>query len=519
MSDLTAFSRRGVLAGAAASILVSPVIGRSVYAQEPKQGGTLTIAVTAGPTAFDPHYGTGYNSDFAMAFTHEKLTAIDAGGNPVPLLATSWKMVDPTTWEFKLRQGVKFQDGTPFDAESVAWYFTFGLDPANDTAWRTELATIVDRVEAVDPETVRFHLKQPQSSFPVTLTNWAVGPGFKSRKAWEANGKEKSLRTPVGTGPFKLVNWSSGDRYEFERNPDYWQKGRPYVDKLVVRIIPEASVQVAALLAGEVDMVQAAPRHEVARLKDNGMVIVTAGGWQQEILWMNNTKAPFDNPKVRKAIAKGIDRQRIIDTLFFGTALPAVGGIPPWHWAAAKDLTGTSYDPAAAKALLAEAGLPNGFDTEILTSNRQPELKPEAELIQQMLSEIGVRAKIQLLEIGAWWDVVLKKPYEYQMLLGEFALAPDPHDFFGLNLASDNDYALSRPKIPELDKLLSEGRAATDRAERTKIYRRVQEIVDSEVPLLFLHHRELIFVTRPEVKGFNLTGSGYVFADGIWVDR
>jgi len=488
-------------------------------AQSPTPGGTLTIAVTSEPTAFDPHYGTGYSSDMAMTFTHEDLVRVNEGSDPVPLLATSWETVDPTTWEFRLREGAKFHDGTEFNAEDVAWYFNFSLDPANETAWRTEIAPIIESVKAVDTYTVRFNLKKPQASFPVLLASWAVGTGIKSPDAWAKNGKDVSLRTPVGTGPYILTEWSRGDRYEFRRNPDYWREGLPYVENIVVRIIPESSVQVAALLAGEVDIIQTTPRHEVSRLRAEGMEIVTASGWQQEMLWMNNLKPPFDNANVRKAIAKAIDRDRIVDTLFFGTATVASAGIPPGHWAFEEGLTGTSYDVEAAKALLAEAGYPDGFETEILTSNRQPEFKAEAELIQQMLAEIGIRTQIRLLELGAWWDVVLAQPYEYGLVLGEYSLAPDPHDFLWLNLRSDGEYALSRPQNPELDELLDQGRNTSDQAKRAEIYRQIHRIVDREVPILYILHRQLIYATRPEVRDFTLTGSGYIYPAEIWLDR
>ena len=509
-----------MLSRLAATVLLALSLGTATtLAQSPKSGGDLVIAVTSEATAFDPHYGTGYYSDIAMAFTHERLVTFDADGNTIPLLAKSWETVDPLTWDFHLQQGVKFQDGSEFNAEVVAWYFNFSLDAQNETAWRTEVAPILDKVEAVDPNTVRFHLKQPQASLPVTLASWPTGAGIKSRKAWEEKGKEASLTEPVGTGPFILEEWRRGDRYIFSRNPDYWQDGLPYLDRVVVRIVPEAAVQLAALRAGEVDIIDAAPRHEVPRLRDEGMQIVSAAGWQQEILWMNNLMPPFDDQRVRLAIAKSIDRQRIVDTLFFGTATAASGGIPPGHWAAAEGLQNSTYDPDGARELLAAAGHDGGFEVELLTSTRQPELKPEAELIQQMLAEIGVTASIKVLELGAWWDVVLAKPYKYQIVLGEYSLAPDPHDFLWLNLRSDNQYALSRPQSSQIDELLDKGRGSSNREERTAIYRQVQELVDAEAPIVFLLHRDVLRATGPAVRDFSIAGNGYIFATVVWVNR
>ena len=504
---------------ATVALLVLSLGTATTLAQSPKTGGTLVIAVTSEATAFDPHYGTGYYSEIAMAFTHERLVTFDADGNTVPLLAKSWDTVDPLTWDFHLQQGVKFQDGSELNADVVAWYFNFSLDPQNETAWRTEVAPVIDQVEAVDQDTVRFHLKQPQASLPVTLASWPTGAGIKSRKAWEDKGKDASLSAPVGTGPFVLEEWRRGDRYIFNRNPDYWQTGLPYVDRVVVRIIPEAAVQLAALTAGEVDIIDAAPRHEVPRLRAEGMQIVSAAGWQQEILWMNNLAAPFDDQRVRLAVAKSIDRQRIVDTLFFGTATVASGGIPPGHWAAAEGLETSTYDPDGARELLAAAGREGGIQVELLTSTRQPELKAEAELIQQMLAEIGVTAGIKVLELGAWWDVVLAEPYTYQLVLGEYSLAPDPHDFLWLNLRSDNQYALSRPQSTELDELLDKGRASSNRDERTAIYRQVQELVDAEAPIVFLLHRDVLRATSPAVRNFSIAGNGYIFATSVWVDR
>ena len=162
---------------AAAALLVLSLGTATTLAQSPKSGGELVIAVTSEATAFDPHYGTGYYSDIAMAFTHERLVTFDADGNTVPLLAKSWETVDPLTWDFHLQQGVKFQDGSEFNADVVAWYFNFSLDPENETAWRTEVAPILDKVEAVDQHTVRFRLKQPQASSPSRLRAGRRAPG------------------------------------------------------------------------------------------------------------------------------------------------------------------------------------------------------------------------------------------------------------------------------------------------------------------------------------------------------
>ena len=136
-----------------------------------------------------------------------------------------------------------------------------------------------------------------------------------------------------------------------------------------------------------------------------------------------------------------------------------------------------------------------------------------------MLAEIGVSASIKVLELGAWWDVVLAEPYKYQIVLGEYSLAPDPHDFLWLNLRSDNQYALSRPQSSEIDELLDKGRASSDREERTAIYGQVQELVDAEAPIVFLLHRDVLRVTGPAVRDFSIAGNGYIFATSVWVDR
>lgn len=503
-------------------VVVAVLIGSSgrgslFGATAPRRGGTMTVAFTSEPAGLDPFYSAGQPASLATELTHERLLTFDAKGDVVPQLAESFQLRNPTTYVFALRRGVKFHDGTPLTADIVAWNFNFMIDPKNATRVGSQLA-VIKSVKALDSLRVQFDLKNPSAALPVLLASWAAK--IKSKAAWEKYGKDGSAEHPAGTGPFILLQWRKGDRLVYIRNPNYWRTGLPHLDRVVLRVIPDASVQLASLLSGAVDLIGTAPRSELARLGRNPQVTVHMGeGWQEEILWFNNLKPPFNDPKVRRALAKAIDRKGIVDTLFFGTSTPGSAGIPPSSWAFKPGLNQSSYDPEGAKALLKEAGHENGFSAELLTNTRQPEFRQEATLIQAYLSKVGVQANIKVVETGAWFDRVLAKQPDYDMTLSEWGVNPDPDEFLSINLKSDGLYAIARHQIPGLDELLVQGVAASDLATRKAVYWKIQDLVDTNVPMVFLHHRNEVKVTRSYVKNFSTRGNFLVVLTEVWLDK
>lgn len=485
---------------------------------EPKYGGKLIIGISGDPQAFDPHFKYPKESDLVQEAIFERLVRLDAAGNVLPDLAESWEAVDPSTYVFKLRRDVKFHDGSDFDADVVKWNFDFAIDPNNATAVGGQLA-MIESVTVLDPYTVRFNLKYPFSAFPVRLASWVAK--IKSKVAYEKFGKEHSIKNPVGTGPFMFKEWKPDQYVRIVRNPNYWNKRLPYLDEIEYRPIPDASVKLTNLLTGQVHLVDNAPPHELAKLEKNpDLVVSRTEGWNQEILWFNTRRPPFDNPKLRLAIAKSIDKAAMVKALFFGLAIPATGGgLPPSSWAFKSDLNTSTYDPEGAKRLMAESGVGPGLKATVVVATASELFKREAEMIQQFVKPLGIDLQVQVLETGTWWDRVLGKEADWDAALEDFGLNPDPDEYYSLHIPCGDTYNLSGICDEELEKAFNEGRAVTDQEQRKQAYFKVQEQLDRKVPLVFLAHRQEFEVHWKYVKGYAARGNGFIRVHEVWLDR
>ncbi len=505
----------------AASLAVTAIVGLAsphAHAQAiPKYGGKLIVGISADAQNFDPHFKSGKESDIVQEGIFERLVRLDAAGNAVPDLAESWKVVDPRTYVFTLRRGVKFHDGSDFNADVVKWNFDFALDPKNATAVAGQLE-MIESVTVLDPYTVQFKLKAPFSAFPIRLGSWVAK--IKSRAAYEKFGKEHSIRNPVGTGPFIFKEWKKDQYIRVVRNPNYWNKPLPYLDEVEYRPIPDEAVKLTNLLTGQIDLIDNAPPHELAALEKNRDVrVARTEGWQQEILWFNTRRAPFNNQKLRLAIAKSINKSAMVKALFFGTAIPATAGLPPSSWAYHPGLNASAYDPDGARRLVAESGVRPGLKATVVVSTASPLFKQEAEMIQQFVRPLGIELQVQVLETGAWWDRVLGQSRDWDMALEDFALNPDPDEYYSLHIPCNDTYNLAGICDEEMEKLFKEGRALTDREQRKQAYFKLQELLDERVPLVFLAHRQEYEVHRSYVKNYVARGNGFPRLHEVWLDK
>jgi peptide/nickel transport system substrate-binding protein len=296
----------------------------TAWAQQPKPGGTLRVAWEADVTGLDPHLSPGIQAYFVVGNLFNSLLTIDAELNYVPELAESWDVLeDGKVYVFHLRKGVKFHDGTDFDAEVVRWNFQRIVDP-EEKAIDVPFYSIVEAVEVVDTHTVKFTLKHPSATLlPVMAANRA---GFlqmspASYKQW---GKENVRLHPVGTGPFKLVRWDQNQIIVLEKNPHYFKPGLPYLDRIELRIMKEGVTRVTALRAGEVDFANAVPREHVDRLTRDTKIQLLKGRETQRLSTQFNQRHPaFKDVRVRQALlGYGIDRQAIAKTALLGLAQP-----------------------------------------------------------------------------------------------------------------------------------------------------------------------------------------------------
>ncbi|MEZ5811170.1 MAG: ABC transporter substrate-binding protein [Rhizobiaceae bacterium] len=466
----------------AASVLVLAT-GTSVFAARTD----LVMGVVLEPPHLDPTAGAAAAIDeIVYANVFEGLTRIGSGGEVQPALAESWNVSDDgKTYTFKLHSGVKFHDGSDFDAEDVK----FSLDRAradDSTNAQKALFAQIDSVEAVDATTVKVTLKQPQGSF---LYNMGWGDAVIVAPETAETNKEN----PVGTGPFKFDNWAKGSSITIVKNPDYWGEAAG-LDKAEFRIIPDAAAAVPALLSGDVQAFANMPAGDaLAQIQADPRFKVVIGATEGEtILSTNNKKPPFDNLKVRQAIAHTLDREAIIQAGSSGYGIPIGSHFSPANEAYV-DLTGTyPHDIEKAKALLKEAGFENGFKA---TLKLPPPgyARDGGQVVAAQLREIGIDLEIIPVEWAQWLEQVFKAK-DYDLTIVSHT---EPND---IGIYARKDYYFQYDN-PEFDKVIAELDVTSDQAKRNELYQQAQKILADDAVNGFMYELPKIGVWDAKVEG------------------
>lgn len=437
-----------------------------------------------------------------------------------PALATSWENSDDgLTWTFHLREGVKFHDGTDFNADAVLFNFDRWRNVDNPYrytgkfsyyAWMFGVGEddVVDDIVAVDEFTVEFHLNTPQGPF---LNNIAM-PSFAiaSPTAIETYG-ETYIEHPVGTGPFVFENWNRNDSITLSKNQEYWMEGYPLLEELIFKSIPDNSARFIALQSGDVDIIDNVNPDDVTLSEQNSdLKTWLRPSMNVGYLAFNTQQAPFDNAKVRQALNMAVDKEGIIDAFYNGFAEPAKNPLPSSLWGYNDDITDYEYDLDAAKALLAEAGYPDGFETDLwympVTRPYIPQPKKIAEVMQNDFAKIGVTVNL----VTEDWATYLDKTSagEHSMaLLGWTGDNGDPDNFLYVLLDSDNAVFPDAGNIayytsPAVHELLVGAQQISDQAERTAMYEEAQVIIHEDAPWVPLVHSTPPLLGNKEISGF-----------------
>jgi peptide/nickel transport system substrate-binding protein len=387
-------------------------VAPSAGAMTPLRGGHLTVCQSAEPPGLDPTANTAAAIDRVVyANLFEGLVKVDRTGKLVPGLASGWRVSEAgRRYRFELRKGVSFHDGRPFDASVARWNLeqAMGADTINP---HPEYFRGIAAMETPDAHTLVIDLKDTDALFLIHL---AEGDAVMLPKGDRTTAKT----APVGTGPFRFVEWVRGDRVELARFDGYWDRERPYLDRVTFKFIGDAAAQLAALKSGQIDVIGsiAAPESAFALSKDDRFKVFSGTTTGEVILSTNNKAAPFDNKRVRQAMAHAIDRQVVVDLVMFGYGTP-IGS----HWSPStpyyQDLTGMfSYDPQRARELLKEAGYPDGFAATIKLPAIYSYSRRAGEVIADMLAKVGIDLKIEIVEWGQWIERIYKKK-EYQLTM------------------------------------------------------------------------------------------------------
>jgi peptide/nickel transport system substrate-binding protein len=518
-------TRRDLLRRGAAGALAAGLAGAAggtlsaFAAQGGRRGGTLRAGLDADPPNLDPHRSTAAVDRQVYQSLYDKLVDTDADLKIVPMLATSWSVSqDGRTYTLKLRQGVQFHDGTPFNAQAVVYNFNRMRDPKFPSARKSEIAPVAE-VTASDPYTVQIKLERPYSPLMYVLTDRAgmmVSPA-----AAEKDGLNFALR-PVGSGPFSFVEKIPQDHITLKRNPNYWMKGLPYLDQVIFRPFPDDNARVANLKSGDVDIINIVPAPQVKQLaQDSGKPgaayrLSEHGAFSWQGIWLNVTKPPFDNKALRQAFSASLDRNAIANVVLQGAAFPSYSFFP----------NGTpAYDPTwkipprnigQAKERLQAGGRAGGFEFTLLTVQGQ-QAQAIAQAVQSMAADAGIQAKIQIIEFGQLLDVTDK--LQHQAALLGWSGRPDPDfDIYPFvtqsGIGSFNDAGYTNPQVQTL---LDAARVLQSMDQRRRAYSQVTRILADDMPYAWLYFPKEYKLMSTKVHGYEHVPDGMMRFHGVWL--
>ncbi len=499
------------------------------------QAAALTVCTEASPEGFDVvQYNSLTTTNASADVLMNRLVEFDAKqGKVVPSLAERWDVsADGLTYKFKLRPGVKFHTTEYFTpsreltAADAVFSFQRMLDPSNPWnkvaqsgfphAQSMQLPSLIKKVEASDPLTVTFTLDHPDSTFLATLSM-----GFASIYSAEyadqllkAGTPEKLNSQPIGSGPFIFTRFQKDAVVRYKANPDYFA-GKPAVDPLIFAITPDANVRLQKLRRNECQItLSPKPLDIAAASQDKDLQVVKTAAFMTAFIGINSQHPPLDKPEVRQAINLAFDKPSYLKAVFEGTAEAAKGPYPPNTWSYAKDLPGYAHDPAKARALLAKAGLKDGFSTTIWTRPSGSLLNPNpnlgAQLLQADLAEVGIKAQIRVIE---WGELIRRaKAGEHDLLfMGWAGDNGDPDNFLTPQFscaAVKSGTNFARYCDQGLDQLISKGKATSDQAERSKLYVQAQKQIQEQALWLPLAHPTAAVLIRKGVQGYAVSPFG-----------
>lgn len=501
--QLVALVCAGLLAACGKSTAPEP--GAETAAQA-AHNGALTIAPETDFPSLDPLRITNLAERQVALAIMDPLFDLDAKGELTPVLAQSYEVSNEgKTYRIKLRPGIKFQDGTPLDAEAVVFNIERVRDPANACRCLPLLDNIA-AVRAVDATTVEFDMHSPDAVLPAVL---ADSPGLMLSPAAILKDPKAVGTHPVGAGAFVLKTWEPGHRIVVERNPDYWQAGKPHLKEVVFLPMANEDSRQAALLAGDVDVIQSPhPRFSAQYGKTAGYQLMTGAGLGSVFLMMNNKRAPFDDVRVRRAIAYATNRPLFVKALYQDQYPVTDSILGPGSWAYAPVPGYPGYDPDRARALLTEYGKPVSFEISVVNA---PFAVLSAQALQEMWAEVGIQVKIKQIE-GARF-IADATSHQFQMAFFRFVGRADPdlnfYRAFHSRYADSVSSNYTRYANPAMDRLLEKGRGTLDRAQRKQIYGEASALLAEDMPYLFLFSTTLQTMMRAEVD------PGPNIADGV----
>ncbi len=499
---------------------------------EPKRGGTLVIARRASPMSMDSIIDPGSNGLGALNQMHEGLLGFDLSGNIAPRLAADFPETPaPLTYVFTLKQGIKWQDdGSELTADDVVYSFNRLMDPASQASYGGAYRDNIASVEALDPYTVQFVLKQPWPVF-VSMTastdTWVISQKSVEHEGWGTEWWN-------GTGAFRVTEWVQGDHVTLERVDTFREEGMPYLDKIIYKVIPDESTQLANLETGQIDVIQEPLYSDLERLsQDPRFKVITRDSNSETIIQLNTSRPPFDDQRVRQAFSMAIDRQEIIDSVFYGYADVAGDPFPPNHWAHDASIQ-VPYDAEQARALLEEAGY--GADNPLeftLGTYAISQYQDQAVLIQSQLSRIGIKVNVQPMENVALLGEVRSPRTEWNVDAALMGLTPlrgtayefayylhgknGSINFTGYN--ADDGYANPDVETWLLEAIQLSDYVEADREQGRVLYSKISKAVVDDAPMIRLNWWKRANVTQKWVMDYTMAEADINLLYNVWLDK
>jgi peptide/nickel transport system substrate-binding protein len=502
--------RRQLVTGAAGLGLAAPFLGRGIDAlaspslqdatPSPTPGGILKVGLQSDPTALDPQKQSLTAIWHVIEHIYDGLTRIKPDLSVEPALAESWEISeDGTSYMFVLREGVTFHDGTPLKASDVKFTFERLVAPETASTSAAELAS-VKSIEVNDDRTVVLALHAPDASLLATLAGGTTV--IYSEEFVKANNNDVS-QVANGTGPFKFVEYVPNTRIVLERNENYWEEGLPYLDGIEMTIASDDTARTAAVVTGTVDFIEYAPLRDIPALEaDPSLKLAGESNTNIRFIGLNLSREPFDNPLVRQAIAAVVDREAMLGPTVFGYGTPTEGLFPPDFWAALQQEV-RRPDVEQAKALMAEAGLADGFSTTITSWSQYSFLSNAAVVLQEQLRQIGIEAELNLVENATMVEQVYNEPTrDYDIAVTGESAYVDPNTLILQNFKTGESNNFVHYSNPEVDELIDQGIAATDQEERARIYQEIQAILLEDLPWINLFVANQYEAMKDHVQGY-----------------
>ena len=478
-------------------------------------GGTLKISHSTRIATLNPLSLSGPAEYPVIDMAYSGLTRIGPDSQPMPDLAKSWEgSPDATEFTFHLREGVTFHDGTPATSSDVVATYEAILNPDIPSSALSVL-NMIDSVEAVDDLTVKFTLSSPFADFPTSTAH--ANARIISEEA--LSGDLTKLDTVVnGTGPFKMESYDSARVTRLVRNDNYFSEGKPYLDAVEMHLFPDLAAETTNFLSGDIDVMLLVQQADYARISStSGINALRVPSGRYVNVVMRFDQPPFDNLKVREALAYAMDRQLLVDLVLEGLGRPGHDNILSPEFKFRIDTPEKNYDPAKAKALLAEAGYPDGISLDLVASNRPAIRAQVAIAIKQMALPAGFDITVKTMPHDTYIANVWKKGNFYMAYWG---MQPTEDATFNLLLTSNASYEDTGWKNAKFDELVNAGRSTTIEAERAAAYSEAQELMLKELPYIIPFYEDVLTASKDHVKGYSINPiNRYFYLENVWLEK